>query len=217
MAFYTDCRLYLLAPAALDDPDAFAAPLAEALGAGDVAAFLLDLPEADEATLSAAARVLMPVCHAHGVAFMLGRRPALAATLGCDGVHIGAQDGTVQAARKALGPDRQLGVSCGGSRDRAMDAAEAGADYVAFGSLPEPVPLPDTPAADPETLRVWTTFSVIPAVATGGITTTNCLPLIQAGANFLAVSDGVWGYKNGPAAAVREFNRVIATATPSVA
>lgn len=214
MSFYTDCRLYLISPPTLDDLAGFAGTLAETLAAGDVAAFQLRLKDADETALEQATARLMSVCHAHDVAFILNDRPDLAAAWNCDGAHIGKKDGPVRDARQKLGADRQLGVSCYGSRDQAMDAAEAGADYVAFGSFYPTETKAKAPSADPETLHAWVTFSVIPAVATGGITVDNCLPLIQAGAHFLAVSNGIWGYKDGPAQAVRDFNRAIQQATP---
>lgn len=214
MPFYTDCRMYLISPPEID-LSAFAETLAATLAAGDVAAFQLRLKDADTATLEQAVRRLMPICHGQDVAFILNDKPDLAAAWGCDGAHIGQEDGSVRAARQLLGRDRQLGVSCHDSRDRAMQAAEDGADYISFGSFYPTTTNPGAPAADPETLTAWTTFSVIPAVAAGGITVENCLPLIQAGANFLAVSNGIWGYKDGRAQAVREFNRVIQNAAAS--
>ena len=212
MSFYSDCRLYLISPPVFD-PEVFADTLAATLAAGDCAAFQLRLEATTPALWKAATQRLLPICHAEGVAFMLCGQPEQAVAWDCDGSHLDRADAAaVRTARNILGADRQLGVSCAQSRDRAMEAAEAGADYVVFGSLFPTAAA--TPAIDPELLQAWTTFSVIPAVAAGGITPETCLPLIQAGANFLAVSDGVWGYKDGPAAAVRAFNRVIQQATP---
>ena len=141
---------------------------------------------------------------------ILNDRPDLARELGCDGVHIGQSDGTYAEARRAMGKDRLVGVTCHDSRHLAMEAAEAGADYVAFGAF-FPTTTKEAPTrADPEILSIWQESMLIPCVAIGGITVENCRPLVAAGADFLAVSAGVWGYAEGPAAAVRAFNAEIA-------
>lgn len=208
MSFYTDCRLYLISPPTFVLAD-FAETLKNALKVGDVAAFQLRLKNAAEPTIIEAIKTLMPICHAHDVAFILNDTPALAAQQGCDGAHIGKDDGAVAAARKTLGNDRSLGVSCYNSTHTAMLAAESGADYVAFGSFyPTPTKETATPA-DVETLRNWCAMSVIPACAIGGITIDNAAPLIAAGANFLAVSSGIWQYKDGAEAAVAAYNTIL--------
>ncbi len=129
------CRLYLITPPALPDLDAFAADLEAALGAGDVGALQIRLKPAGDDQVRAAVRRLLPVAHAHGVAVILNDRPDLAAELGCDGVHVGDEDPAVDAARRILGPDAMIGATCRDSRHAAMEAAEAGADYVAFGAF----------------------------------------------------------------------------------
>jgi thiamine-phosphate pyrophosphorylase len=141
---------------------------------------------------------------------ILNDRPDLAAALGCDGVHIGQSDGTFADARRAMGKDRIVGVTCHDSRHLAMEAAEAGADYVAFGAF-FPTTTKDAPTrADPEILSIWQQTMLIPCVAIGGVTVENCRSLVAAGADFLAVSAGVWGFSDGPAAAVRAFSAEIA-------
>ncbi len=202
------CRLYLITPPALD-PEAFSEPLQAALQAGDVGCVQLRLKDADEEAVRGAARVLMPLCQARDVAFLINDRPDLAAELGADGVHIGAADVSYAEARRLVGDDAIVGVSCYDSRDRAMVAGEAGADYVAFGAF-FPTPTKEPPArARPEILRWWHELATVPSVAIGGITVENCAELIRAGADFLAVITGVWDYPDGPAAAVAAFNRVI--------
>src|SRR5262249_40671606 len=127
-------RLYLITPPALD-PERFAARLEEALAGGDVACLQLRLKEVDDEAIRRAAAVLRPIAQDRGVAFVMNDRPDLAADLDCDGVHVGEEDMPYALARRLLGPDRIVGVTCGASRERAIAAAEAGADYVAFGAF----------------------------------------------------------------------------------
>lgn len=206
------CRLYLITPPALD-PARFADDLASALDAGDVAAVQLRLKAIDDAALRRAIDVLRPVAQSRGVAFLLNDRPDLVGESGCDGAHVGADDMDVAAARRLLGPDLTLGASCYASRDRAMAAGEAGADYVAFGAF-FPTTTKEAPArANPEILAWWAELMEIPSVAIGGITAENCAPLVQAGADFLAVIGAVWGHPAGPAAGVRALNAAIDAAS----
>ena len=200
------CRLYLITPPTLPDLDAFAGELEAALGAGDVAALQIRLKPADDDTVRAAVRRLLPIAHEHGVAVILNDRPDLAAELGCDGAHVGDEDPAVDAARRILGPNAMIGATCKDSRHAAMEAAEAGADYVAFGAF-FPTDTKDTTARpEPDILTIWQETMAIPCVAIGGITVDNARPLIDAGADFLAVSAGVWRHPDGPAEAVRRFN-----------
>ena len=205
------CRLYLITPPAIEDPAAFAEAFEAACGGGDVAALQVRLKDVPDALIEAAVAALQPIARAHDVVLILNDRPDLAARLGCDGVHIGQSDGTYAEARRAMGKDRIVGVTCHDSRHLAMEAAEAGADYVAFGAF-FPTTTKEAPTrADPEILSIWQENMLIPCVAIGGITVDNCRPLVAAGADFLAVSAGVWGYPAGPAPAVRAFNSEIAT------
>ena len=204
------CRLYLITPPRLDDLAAFGRDLAHALDAGDVAALQLRLKGVDDAIVAAAADVLTPIAHARGVAVILNDRPDLAAKLGCDGVHVGQDDASYAEARRLVGPQRMVGVTCHDSRHLAMEAAEAGADYVAFGAV-FPTTTKDAPArAELEILTDWQEIMQTPCVAVGGITADNAHLVAAAGADFLAVSSGVWGYPEGPAAAVKALNAAIA-------
>jgi thiamine-phosphate pyrophosphorylase len=201
-----DCRLYLISPERMDHPSIFAAELRAALDGGDVAAFQLRLKDVDDAAIARAADMLRPICQQRGVAFILNDRPDLAAKLDCDGVHIGQDDMPYAEARRIVGPDRQVGVTAKTSRHLAMEAAEAGADYVAFGAFFASTTKTVTVPADLEILEWWSGLMEIPCVAIGGITVDNCRPVIAAGADFLAVAGGVWNHKDGPEAAVRAFN-----------
>ena len=206
----TGCRLYIITPSEIPDAAAFAVTLDETLAAGDVACLQLRLKGATDDQVTACVKTLMPVCHRHDVAFILNDRPDLAAKLGCDGVHVGPEDMPYDEAREIMGPDATVGVTCKNSRHVAMDAAEAGADYVAFGAFFPTTTKDDTTPADIETVEIWSETINVPCVAIGGITVENCEALVNAGADFIAVCGGVWNYAQGPAAAVRDFNAVFA-------
>jgi thiamine-phosphate pyrophosphorylase len=204
------CRLYLITPPVIDDLAAFGHALAQALDAGDVAALQIRLKDAPDAVIAAAVDVLSPIARSRDVAVILNDRPDLAAKLDCDGVHIGQEDGSFAEARRLMGPHRIVGVTCHDSRHLAMDAAEAGADYVAFGAFFDTTTKDPKTHADPEILSIWQEMMETPCVAIGGITVENCRPLVAAGADFIAVSGGVWNHPDGPAAAVAAFNAEIA-------
>jgi thiamine-phosphate pyrophosphorylase len=184
--------------------------LKDALAAGDVAALQIRLKPANDAAIIAACRALAPAARAKGVAVILNDRPDLAADLGLDGVHIGQDDTPYPEARRLLGPDRTIGVTCHDSRHLAMEAAEAGADYVAFGAFFPTETKQAIGRPDLELLVDWQEIMQTPCVAIGGITVENCRPLVEAGADFLAVCSGVWRHSQGPAAAVKAFNAVFA-------
>jgi thiamine-phosphate pyrophosphorylase len=205
-----DCRLYLITPPALTDLDAFGRDLAKALSGGDVAALQIRLKDVSDAAIAEAVNAIAPIARKHDVAVILNDRPDLAANLDCDGVHVGQGDMPFAAARKLMGKDRMVGVTCHDSRHLAMEAAEAGADYVAFGAF-FPTTTKDAPTvADPEILSIWQEVMETPSVAIGGITADNAAVLATAGADFLAVSAGVWAYPQGPDAAVAALNAAIA-------
>lgn len=193
----------------------FAAALDAALAAGDVACLQLRLKGLDEAPLPddeirRAVGELLPVTRKHDVAFILNDRPDLAAELGCDGAHVGQEDASYEEARRLLGDDAIVGVTCHDSRHLALEAAEAGADYVAFGAFFDTGTKSPKSRAGRDILTWWSDVTQVPCVAIGGITADNCGPLIEAGADFLAVSAGVWAHPEGPQAAVRAFNSACA-------
>ncbi len=158
------CRLYLITPPHIDDLAAFGRTLAAAMDAGDVAAVQIRLKDQPEAIIAAAVDALSPIIQARGAAVILNDDPVLAAKLKCDGVHIGQDDMPLAQARKVMGPDAMIGVTCHDSRHLAMEAAEAGADYVAFGAF-FPTTAKDAPTrAEPEIREAYG----IPASANTG-------------------------------------------------
>lgn len=203
------CRLYLITPPAIPDMAAFVATLAEALDAGDVAALQIRLKDVDDAAVLAAVEAIRPVAQARGVAVILNDRPDLAKRSGCDGVHLGQSDMPLAEARRVMGPDAMIGITCHDSRELAMDAAEAGADYVAFGAFYPTTTKATTHRPDPEILMIWQETVEVPCVAIGGITVETAGGLARAGADFVAVSGAVWDHADGAAAAVRAFNAAL--------
>lgn len=206
------CRLYLITPPVIDDVEAFARDLEAALDGGDVAALQIRLKAVHDAEILAAVAALKPVAQAHGVAVILNDRPDLASRSGCDGVHVGQEDASYAEARRTMGPGAMIGVTCHDSRELAMDAAEAGADYVAFGAFFPTSTKETRHRPDPEILTIWQETVEVPCVAIGGVTAATAGSLAQAGADFVAVSSAVWSHPAGPREAVRELNAALAAA-----
>ena len=202
------CQLYLISP--LDVGGDFPARLEAALAAAPVAAFQLRVKGVSQHEAARLAEPLQAICAAHGTAFIVNDDMALAKRIGADGVHLGQGDGDPVEARRLLGPQAQIGVTCHDSRHLAMEAGEAGADYVAFGAFFPTATKAVEHHADPEILTWWQGLFELPCVAIGGITPANARALVAAGADFLAVSGSVWNHPEGPAAAVRAFADIFA-------
>ena len=202
------CQLYLISPPVIG-PD-FPAKLSAALGGGHVAAFQLRLKGLSEHEVARQAEPLQRLCSEQDVAFIINDSIALVKRLGADGVHLGQGDGDVREARRQLGPSAQIGVTCHNSRHLAMEAGEAGADYVAFGAFYPTTTKTVEHMAEPELLTWWSALMELPCVAIGGITPANASPLVEAGADFLAVSSAVWAHVDGPAAGVAAVLPVLA-------
>ncbi len=197
-----ECKLYLISPQEVGG--SFPDRLRAALDGGEVAAFQLRVKNVDQHQLARLAEPLQRICADRQVAFIVNDDMSLAKRLGADGVHLGQQDGDVREARALLGAAAQIGVTCHASRHLAMEAGEAGADYVAFGAF-YPTTTKDTEhRPEPSILAWWSTLFTIPSVAIGGITPADASPLVKAGADFLAVCNAVWGAED-PAAAVAAF------------
>ena len=200
------CQLYLISP--LDVGGDFPARLEQALSAGPVAAFQFRVKDIDQHSAAALAEPLQAICVAHDVAFIVNDSIGLAKRLNADGVHLGQDDGDPREAREELGKQAQIGVTCHNSRHLAMEAAEAGADYVAFGAFFPTTTKDVEHQAELDTVQKWSMVTEIPCVAIGGITPENAKPVVDAGADFIAVSGGVWNHPDGVAAAVQSLNSI---------
>jgi len=202
------CRLYLITPPRIETTT-FPATLAQALDGGDVACLQLRLKDAQDDDICQAVEALLPLCRERGVPLILNDRPDLARQTGCDGVHIGQEDATYADARKAVGQNGTVGVTCHDSRHLGMEAAERGADYVAFGAFFATETKQASTRAPVKILEWWSEIMLVPVVAIGGITPDNCTPLVRAGADFLAVVSAVWDHPDGPGKAIEIFNAII--------
>jgi thiamine-phosphate pyrophosphorylase len=201
------CQLYLISPPAITTD--FVDTLAAAFDGGPVAAFQLRLKGIDDHAIARLAGPIQKLCADRDVAFIVNDSIGLAKRLGADGVHLGQEDGDAREARQALGPSVQIGVTCHDSRHLAMEAGEAGADYVAFGTFYPTTTKETRHQPELSILGWWTTLFELPCVAIGGITPANAAPLIAAGADFIAVSGAVWNGDAGPAAAIAAFDAVL--------
>jgi thiamine-phosphate pyrophosphorylase len=201
------CQLYLISPPQVDGD--FPGRLRQALEGGPVAAFQFRVKDVDQHEAARLAEPLQRICAEHDVAFIVNDDMALAKRIGADGVHLGQGDGDPREARALLGPDAQIGVTCHDSRHLAMEAGEAGADYVAFGAFYPTMTKETEYRPDPSILGWWATLFEIPSVAIGGVTPENGRALVEAGADFLAVCSAVWKHPDGAGAAVAAFQTIL--------
>jgi thiamine-phosphate pyrophosphorylase len=201
------CRLYLISPQEVGG--SFPERLKAALEPGLATAFQLRVKNIQEHELARLAEPLQRICADAEVAFIVNDSVSLAKRLGADGVHVGQSDASVSEARRIMGPDAMIGATCHDSRHLAMEAGEAGADYVAFGAFYPTTTKPSHYRPDPSILTWWSTLFEIPCVAIGGITPDNAKPLVEAGADFVAVCQAVWG-ADDPGAAVWRFGPLVA-------
>jgi thiamine-phosphate pyrophosphorylase len=202
--------LYLITPPAIPDLDVFAEQLSAVLGEGagtnaEAACLQLRLKGASDDEVLRAAEALLPVCERMGAGFLLNDRADLAKRAGADGVHLGQSDGSVAEARKLLGQEKDIGVTCHGSIHLAMEAGEAGADYVAFGAFFPTSTKETLHRAEPDVLTRWQAMATVPCIAIGGITPVTARGLIEAGADFVAVSGAVWNAEGGPRQGMQAF------------
>ena len=206
------CRLYLITPPHIELPT-YSNSLKEALDGGDVACLQIRLKQAEDDEIRRITESLQTILQSYDVAVIMNDRPDLAAELGCDGVHVGQEDTPYKEARSIVGEEKIVGVTCKKSRHLAIEAADDGADYVAFGGFfhSSTKQSAETERADPEILSWWTQTTNVPCVAIGGITVDNCRVLVESGADMVCVVSGVWDYPTGPAAAVNDFNRIFAS------
>ena len=208
------CQIYLLTPPAIADVPAFCETLDAALKAAPVACLQIRLKELENSALIQAGQAITQVCHANGVEVILNDSPDLVTEIGADGAHIGQEDMDYFSSRELLGGDAIIGVTCHNSKELAFAAAKAGADYVAFGAFFETSTKDPKTRAELEILSWWHEAVEIPSVAIGGITVDNAQAVIAAGADFIAISSGVWDHPDGAAAAVSRFSQLCSEHSP---
>lgn len=204
------CQMYLITPPEIADGDIFLQELEAALSAAPVACLQIRFKTMDHSSLVQIGKDIVTLAQRYDTAVVINDSPDIALKIKADGAHIGQDDMDYFSSRELLGKDAILGVTCHNSRDLALRAAESGADYVAFGAFFEtPTKTPKT-RADMEILTWWQDMIETPCVAIGGITVDNAADVIKAGADFIAVSSGVWAHPDGPAAAISQFSQLCA-------
>lgn len=208
------CQIYLLTPPKIDDLDAFAQAFEAAITAAPVACLQIRLKHASDAEIEKIAKKLIPIAHIQQTLILINDNAHIAAQIDADGVHLGQQDMKINLAKQLISDDAIIGITCHNSKDLAFEAGMAGADYVAFGSFFKSETKPEASPADLELLTWWNETMEIPSVAIGGITTMNARAIIEAGANYIAVSSGVWDHKDGPAEAVKQLSALCLAHSP---
>jgi len=194
--------LYAIADSHWLTEDRFAPAVRDALAGGARIIQYRDKLSAP-AIREAIARTLVDLSHEHAALFLVNDDAALARAVGADGVHLGREDMAIAQAREQLGPGAVIGISCYNDLERARAAERAGADYVAFGRFFPSRTKPQAAPATPALLRQARAALRVPIVAIGGITPDNGASLIDAGADALAVIEGVFGQPDIRAAAER--------------
>ena len=201
-------KLYLISPPNINVNE-FIFSLDDVLNTGLVSCFQLRLKNVKDEDIIESSKALKPICNKYHVPFILNDRLDLVNKVEADGVHLGEDDGSILEARKLLGPKAIIGASCYNSKHLAMEAAEEGADYVAFGAFFDTITKDPKTKADMNIIKDWTLISNIPCVAIGGINSSNCKELVDAGADFIAVVGSIWSKNNDPKSAVNKFKSII--------
>ncbi|MGP1274037.1 MAG: thiamine phosphate synthase [Caulobacterales bacterium] len=203
----SQCQLYLLTPPRIDA--GFVNLLDSVLAEGVASVLQIRLKDQPENQLPGLLPPLVKAAKRHGVTVLMNDRPDMAVRYAMDGVHVGQEDAPYAQARAQVGKTGIVGVTCHDSRHLAMTAAEKGADYVAFGSMYPTATKSPKASASVDIIEWWSEVFEVPCVAIGGITPDNARPVIEAGADFIAVSGGVWNYPEGPVAAVQALSQVL--------
>ena len=201
-------KLYLISPPNINVNE-FIFSLDDVLNTGLVSCFQLRLKNVKDEDIIESSKALKPICNKYHVPFILNDRLDLVNKVEADGVHLGEDDGSILEARKLLGPKAIIGASCYNSKHLAMKAAEEGADYVAFGAFFATITKDPKTKADINIIKDWTLISNIPCVAIGGINSSNCKELVDAGADFIAVVGSIWNKNDDPKSAVNKFKSII--------
>jgi len=201
-------QIYLISPPKVD-PVNFCSSLEEVLKSGVISCFQLRLKDNDDKTIINISKKILPICKKYNIPFILNDRLDLVKTCNADGVHLGEDDGSIKKARKLLGYNSIIGASCYNSKHLAMEAAENGANYVAFGAFFETNTKDPKARAQIKIIKDWLFISNIPCVAIGGITPLNCKELIEVGVDHMAVISSIWDSKKDPIEVVKDFKNLL--------
>ncbi len=202
-------QIYLISPEKIE-LKTFSIRLENVLKTGLVPAFQLRLKGYEKSEVTKIARELKKICHQNNCLFLLNDSCEVAAAVGADGVHLGAEDGSIAEIRKKFPTNFIIGASCYDSRHLAMEAGEQGADYISFGAFFSSKTKISRGKPTTEILEWASEMTDLPIVAIGGITEQNCSALIKAGADFLAVVSYVWDHPDGEVVAVQKLAEKIA-------
>ena len=201
----SNCKIYLISPPKINNSIIFRDLLDQILSFKIIECFQLRIKDELDEEILKLIKILHPICKKNNKPLIINDKPTIVKETKCEGVHIGPLDTPYKEARNIVGKNAIVGVTCKGSRHAAIEAAEKGADYVAFGSFYNSPTKNDTELINTDILEIWNTTTTVPCVAIGGINLENCMPLIKAGADFLAISSGIWSFSEGPIRAIELF------------
>jgi len=212
------CQIYAITPPVIENEAAFLKKLDKTLGAAPknqpVACLQIRLKNLEETALIQLGRSITHIAHKHQTLVLMNDDPVIAKKIGADGAHIGQDDMDYFSSRQLLGKDAIIGVTCHNSKELAFRAANEGADYVAFGAFYETQTKAAKTRADLEILKWWNENIEIPCVAIGGINLSNAQEIISAGADFIALSSGIWDHPQGPEKAIKALSKLCLEHSP---
>ncbi len=189
-------QIYLISPPKIDLPS-FSSNLELALKTKKVPVFQMRLKGYLDSEIIEIGKKLLKICHQNNTLFILNDRLDLALNIGADGVHLGDSDGNVSQSRKLSPKNFIIGSSCYDSKHLAVEAVEAGADYVSFGTFFPSKTKNSKGQPNPEILQWCDEILDVRSVAIGGITASNCKALVQSKADLIAVVSYVWDNEKG--------------------
>jgi thiamine-phosphate pyrophosphorylase len=201
-------KIYLISPPRIDLKN-FSSRLNLALKTGLVPVFQARLKDYEISEVEKISRELKKICHENNCLFLLNDFSEVALNIGADGVHLGVEDGSIAKVRAKSPKSFLIGASCYDSRHLAMEAAEAGCDYLSFGAFFESKTKKSRGNPTTEILEWCDEVMNLPTVAIGGITADNCKTLVEAKADFLAVISYVWDHVEGEVTALKNLYEAI--------
>ncbi len=201
-------KIYLITPPKIDE-NFFFTSLENVLSTKIVSCLQIRLKNVEDKNIIEICKIVRPICDNYKIPLIINDRLDLVKKCDADGVHLGQEDGSIKDARKYLGSNFIIGASCYNSKHIAMEAAENGADYVAFGAFFESKTKVPKVKVKKNIIEDWNFISNIPCVAIGGITPTNCKDLIKAGADHLAVIGSIWNSDKSPEKAIMDFKKIL--------